>query len=102
METAPTRRRIRLGLGLVAAYLVIVIAAYALATLGKPDEFGYRWIPFFMLAMPWYIITEHVFDPNSLSAALPGFILNAGILFLAGRKDWRTPLFSFKEKRLDR
>lgn len=67
---------------LVAIYIVIVVAAYAFASIGKPDEFGYIWVPFFMLAMPWYVFTEQVFVPNSIQGALPGFILNAGLLYL--------------------
>ena len=97
METAPTRRRTRLGIWLVAVYLAIVAAAYALAVLGEPDEFGYRWLFFFMLAMPWYTFIEHFFAPNSLSAALPGFLLNAGILFFAGAKIGWLALFVRRE-----
>jgi hypothetical protein len=93
METAPTVRRTRLGLWLVAAYFIVVVAAYALAALGEPDEFGYRWLLFFMLAMPWYSFTEHFFAPNSIFGAIPGFILNAGILLFAVTRIDKPRLF---------
>ena len=59
-----------------------MVATYAMATLGQPDEFGYRWVPFLMLAMPWHAFIEHFFDWNSLLGAFPASVLNGGILFM--------------------
>ena len=83
-QRAPGCGRSLTGICLAAVYTLIVIGAYALATGGKPDEFGYRWIPFLMLAMPSYAFTERFFTPNSLLPAILGFILNASILYLLG------------------
>ncbi len=66
-------------------------AAFALATIGKGDEFGYRAIPLLELSMPWYAFIEHFFTPNSLLPALPGIALNAGILFVAGKSIDKRP-----------
>jgi hypothetical protein len=42
----------------------------------KPDNVGLDWIPFVMLAMPWYAINSQFL--------FPGLIVNAGILFFLG------------------
>jgi len=91
METAPKGRRTRLGVWFAAIYIILVAAALALATIGKGDEFGYRWIPFVELSMPWFAVLEHFFTPDFLLPAIPGFVLNAGILFLAGRLIGKRP-----------
>jgi hypothetical protein len=64
LETARRSRWSRLG-WLDHIYIAIVAGAYVFASTGKPDEFGYRWLPYFMLAIPWYIFTEPLFLPNS-------------------------------------
>ncbi|HZD51055.1 MAG TPA: hypothetical protein VE178_20110 [Silvibacterium sp.] len=74
-----------LGIWFAAIYVVIVAASYALATLGKGDEFGYRVIPFLMLAMPWFTFVSHFSTTGWLLPAIPCCVLNAGILFVAGR-----------------
>jgi len=91
METAPKGRRTRLGIWLAAVYIALVAAALALATIGKPDEFGFRWIPFVELSMPWFAFLEHFFTPDFLLPAIPGFVLNAGILFVVGRMIGKRP-----------
>ena len=91
METAPKARRTRLGIWLAAVYIALVAAALDLATIGKPDEFGFRWIPFVELSMPWFAFLEHFFTPDYLLPAIPGFVLNAGILFFAGRLIGKRP-----------
>jgi hypothetical protein len=84
METELKGRPVRLGIWFAAIYIVIVAGVYVMTSTSKPDEFGYIWIPFLMLAMPWYSFIARFFTPNWLMPAIPGFVLNAGILFLAG------------------
>jgi len=91
MEAALKARRNRLGIWLAAVYIALVVAALALATIGKPDEFGYRWIPLIELSMPWYAFLGHFFTPNFLLPAIPGFVLNAGLLFVTGRLIGKQP-----------
>ena len=76
-ETAPKRRRSVLGSCLAIAYLVLVVAVYVLiASVTKPDNVGLDWIPFVMLAMPWYALAPQLL--------IVGFMLNAVILYLMG------------------
>jgi hypothetical protein len=85
METASKGRRTHLGICFAVIYIVTVLAAYLWATIGKPDEFGYVWLPFFILAAPWYRLADQFFVTEPLvPLAIPCFILNAGILFLVG------------------
>ena len=65
-ETARRSHWSRLGIWLDIIYIAIVAGAYAFASTGKPDEFGHRWLPYFMLAMSWYIFTEPLLLPNSI------------------------------------
>ncbi len=98
MQDVPKRRRARLGVWFAATYLVIVVAAYLWAVIGKPDAFGYVWLPFFILAAPWYRLADQFFDTEALvSLAIPCFILNAGILFLIGALIGK--LYRFPRKR---
>jgi hypothetical protein len=77
LETAPKRRRSVLGACLAGAYLVLVIAVYVLiASVTKPDNVGLDWIPFVMLAMPWYALAPQLL--------IVGFIVNAAILYFLG------------------
>jgi hypothetical protein len=77
LSVASKQRPNRLGAYIAAAYLAIVVAVYLLTQFGgKPDEFGYRWIPFLMLAMPWSRI--------AVQLVIPAFLLNAAILYLLG------------------
>jgi hypothetical protein len=57
------------------AFIVVLVYSYTSFTT-KPDNVGLDWIPFVMLAMPWYAI-----NPQFL---FPGLIVNAGILFFLG------------------
>jgi hypothetical protein len=76
-ETTPKRRWNVLGAWLGGTYLVLVVAVYILiASVTKPDNVGLDWIPFVMLAIPWYALA-----PKLL---IVGFILNAAILYLLG------------------
>lgn len=77
MNAALEGRPNRLGIYFTAAYLVIVGSVYAVTAYNtKPGNVGYDWIPFEMLAMPWVAI--------GIKFLFPGFILNAGISYLAG------------------
>jgi uncharacterized membrane protein len=75
----------RFGIYVAAIYLLIVLGVYAITEYNtKPDNVGYDWIPFELLALPWPAI--------SVRLLIPGFILNAGILYLLGtllEKLWR-------------
>ena len=76
-ETAPKRKRSVLGSCLAVAYLLLVIAVYVLiASVTKPDNVGLDWIPFVMLAMPWYALAPQLL--------IIGFIANAAILYGLG------------------
>jgi len=75
----------RLGVWLAIIYIATVVAVYFLTALTtKPDDVGLDWIPFLMLSMPWWYVFTRLITPNSLLPAIPGFILNAGILYLLG------------------
>jgi hypothetical protein len=79
----------RLGLYFVAAYALIAVVVFALIFFpsspvfgGKRSGLGNEWLPFLMLAEPWYFVL-----PGYLSAGwlwILGFILNSGILYLLG------------------
>jgi hypothetical protein len=73
-DTGKPRPR-RLGIYLAAIYILIVVAVYIGTVSSRPDD-GMEWIPFVFLSMPWYAMS-----PNLL---FPGFVANAGLLFLAG------------------
>jgi hypothetical protein len=65
------------GLWLGAIYLIAVIVAYAIiAYTTKPGNVGYDWIPFVLLAMPWY----RLYPP----LLLPGLLINTGLMYLLG------------------
>lgn len=69
-----------------AIYIVIVLTVYTLTALTTvPDNVGLDWIPFVMLAMPWYGMNAQLL--------IVGFVLNAAILYLLGglvETVWRT------------
>ena len=72
-----------LGISLAAVYVLIVVAVYVLTAASPPDD-GLEWLPFVYLSMPWYAVGSWLL--------FPGFILNAGLLFLLGtliQKLWR-------------
>jgi hypothetical protein len=77
-QTGPATRPCRLGKYLAAVYLCLVAALYAFtAHYTKPDNVGYDWIPFILLAMgPWYRMA-----PGFSWVALS---LNAALLYAAG------------------
>ena len=80
------------GLSVSLLYCVLVIFVYTYtATNTKPENVGYDWIPFILLAMPWYRI-----NPRLL---MPGLILNAGVFYLLGvllPKVWRLILLKHR------
>lgn len=65
------------GFRFAAAYLALVVAifAFTVATT-KPSNVGLDWIPFITLSMPWYWFYPQLFNP--------GFIVNAGLMYLLG------------------
>ncbi|MBT9331348.1 hypothetical protein [Paracidobacterium acidisoli] len=76
-EAVKKSRKGRLGIYLAAGYIVLVVAVYILtAATTKPSNVGLDWIPFVMLAFPWYQMDIHLL--------LSGFVINAGILYLIG------------------
>ena len=89
------KQALRSGIYAAAFYVVIVVAVFALiAANTKPDNVGLDWIPFVMLAMPWYRL-----NPQLL---IPGLIANAVILFLLGTLlDWLMR-YIFRRKRLQK
>jgi hypothetical protein len=65
------------GFCVAVFYLFIVVFVYASISLTtKPSNAGYDWIPFMLLAMPWYGINTGLL--------FPGLIANAGISYLLG------------------
>lgn len=74
-----------LGIYIAGTYAVLVVAVYTITAFasipslgGKPTEFGYEWIPFLYLAMPWALMHER------LPFLIFGFIVNAGALYMLG------------------
>ena len=71
----------RLGILLTGIYLGIVLVLFILTAIStKPSDVGLGWIPFVMLAMPWW----RLFPGNSILDAIPGFVLNAASLYFCG------------------
>ena len=65
------------GFCVAAAYVLIVVAVLVLTALTtKVSDVGLDWIPFVLLAMPWYAFHNQLL--------LPGLIANAGLLYLLG------------------
>jgi hypothetical protein len=65
------------GFCVAATYVLVVVAVFALTALTtKPSNVGLDWIPFVLLAMPWYFL-----NPRLL---LPGLIVNTGLMYLLG------------------
>src|SRR5215475_4601213 len=65
------------GFRLAAIYVLAVVFVFALTALTtKPDNVGLDWIPFVMLASPWYFLNPRL--------VLPGLILNVGLMYLLG------------------
>jgi len=62
------------GFRLAAIYVLAVVFVFALTT--KPDNVGLDWIPFVLLAIPWYLLDTRLL--------LPGLILNVGLMYLLG------------------
>jgi hypothetical protein len=77
MSVVHKHRFARLGLILTFLYLLIVAGVYLVTALG-PAEDGLEWMPFVLLAMPWYGL-------NHTSASLFfGLLANAGLVYLFG------------------
>ena len=65
------------GFCTAATYVLIVVGVYATTVLTtKPGSLDYDWIPFMLLAMPWYWLYRWLL--------LPGLIVNAGLMYLLG------------------
>ena len=65
------------GFYIAATYLLIVVVVFALtAFTTKPSNVGLDWIPLMLLSMPWYALDVRLL--------VPGFIVNAGLLYLLG------------------
>jgi hypothetical protein len=65
------------GFRLAAIYVLAVVFVFALTALTtKPDNVGLDWIPFVLLAVPWYLLDTRLL--------LPGLILNVGLMYLLG------------------
>lgn len=65
------------GFRVASTYVLIVVIVFALCTLtARPENVGYDWIPFILLAMPWYRL-----NPQLL---VPGLIANVGLMYLLG------------------
>jgi hypothetical protein len=75
---ATLRNRVNPGGFCVAAtYVLTAVVVFALTTYTtKRDSVGYDWIPFVLLAMPWYRLNTQLL--------LPGLIANAGLMYLLG------------------
>ena len=69
---------------LAGFYCAIALLIFVLTEVTtRPENVGYDWIPFVLLAIPWYWI-----NPRLL---VVGLILNAGCFYLLGvmiRKGW--------------
>lgn len=79
MEAELKGRPNRLGIYVAAAYLLVVVGVYAVTAYNtKPDNVGYDWIPFVMLAMPWVAIGR------AQEFLIPGLIANVVIFYLFG------------------
>ena len=75
MRDVPEFRYSRLALYAAASYIVLVVGVFAwTSAVTRPEYLGYEWFPLMMLAMPW---------TNNLGI-VPGFIVNAGIIYLLG------------------
>ena len=65
------------GFSGAAIYVLVVVFVFVFtAYTTKPENVGYDWIPFILLAMPWYRL-----HPQLL---LPGLIANIGLMYLFG------------------
>lgn len=65
------------GFCVATAYGLIVVFVYALtAAFTKPSNVGYDWIPFILLAAPWFWV-----DHRWL---IPGVIVNTAAMYLFG------------------
>ena len=70
-------------MSLLYCLLAILVYTYTAANT-KSENLGYDWIPFILLAMPWYGI-----NPRLL---IPGLIINAVVFYFLGvllNKVWR-------------
>jgi hypothetical protein len=65
------------GFCVAATYVLVVVVVFAVsAYTTKPGNVGYDWIPFVLLAMPWYRLHTQLL--------LPGLIVNASLMYLLG------------------
>ena len=65
------------GVCVAATYILMVVVVFAIsAYTTNPNNVGYDWIPFILLAMPWYLV-----HPQLL---LPGLIANSVLMYLLG------------------
>src|SRR5215472_9153775 len=65
------------GFCVAATYVLAVVFVFALtAYTTKPSSVGLDWIPFILLASPWYFLSPRLL--------LPGLILNVGLMYFLG------------------
>jgi hypothetical protein len=69
----------RFGMYLAVSYVLIVVVVFTITLIStKPSNVGLDWIPFIMLAMPWFAMGQ------AQEFLLPGLIANVVILYLLG------------------
>jgi hypothetical protein len=75
--SAAKGRRAGLGIWLAGIYVALVVGLFILTALTtNPGKVGLDWIPFMVLTAPW--------SGMSPAMAVPGILLNAAIMWLAG------------------
>lgn len=68
------------GFCVAASYFLVVVVVYAyIALTTKAENVGYDWIPFVLLAMPWYGIGARLLFPGLIANTVISYLL--GMLF---------------------
>ncbi len=79
MNKPRSRRSLRWGLCAGGGYIAVVILIFSItAVTTRPDNVGLDWIPFILLAMPWFRLGQ------AQEFLIPGLVLNATISFGLG------------------
>lgn len=67
----------RTGFGFAAAYVVLVVVVFGVtAATSSPSKAGLDWIPFTLLAMPWFLLDARLL--------FPGLVVNTALLYVLG------------------